>query len=421
MSQSLVPPTTLPLLYFGFAHASLLAALTSIVIDPRAISGFYYHPRMLGTVHLVTLGWITGAILGAIRIVAPLVLQRAMLVTRGDYWAWGCLVLGTSGLVSHFWLESFNGMAWSAAMVWLGLVHPVTRIIYRILLPPFGGAAALYLVLSGSNILLAGGVGVLIAVDKVTDIVPGAALSNVYAHAHLAAVGWATMMVVGVGYRLLPIVIPSALPKGCTLYATAVFFQVGVLGLAASLATGWRGVGFFASCIAVGVAVFFSQVVWMIRHRRPPTRALAQPDVAALQAGLALLSLLVVVGCGLALAWSETAVWTPRLVMLYGVLGLVGFLGQMVVAMELRLLPLLAWYAVPPHGQLSGFLVHTLTAPGLARLSLGAWAIGVPVLALGLTCDHISLVTGGAGTLLFAVLLNTLQAGWILRPVLSRW
>jgi hypothetical protein len=37
--------------------------------DPRGVSGFFYHARMVGIVHLVTLGWITASILGSLYIV----------------------------------------------------------------------------------------------------------------------------------------------------------------------------------------------------------------------------------------------------------------------------------------------------------------------------------------------------------------
>ena len=57
----------------------------------------------------------------------------------------------------------------------------------------------------------------------------GFVLTNVFAHAHLAAVGWATMMVVGVEYRLLPMVIPARALSGLTVYASAVLIELGVL------------------------------------------------------------------------------------------------------------------------------------------------------------------------------------------------
>lgn len=212
-SSALLPPTRLPLWYFGLAHLSLILALAVVMVDPRGVSGFFYHPRILGVVHLITLGWITASILGAIRIVAPLVLGVAIPVTRGDYWALSFVAIGMSGMVSHFWLESYGGMAWSAGMVVLGLVHAVVRLVRSLRAAPIDRPIAMHLRFACLNLLVAGSLGVLIAIDKVTDVIPGTALANVYVHAHLAAVGWASMIVVGIGYRLLPMVLPSATAK----------------------------------------------------------------------------------------------------------------------------------------------------------------------------------------------------------------
>src|SRR5262249_32165522 len=77
--------------------------------------------------------------------------------------------------------------------------------------------------------------GVLIGWDKVAHFLPGFVLSNVFAHAHLAAIGWATLMVVGVGYRLLPMILAAKMPTGRSLYVSAIVIETGVIRLFASL------------------------------------------------------------------------------------------------------------------------------------------------------------------------------------------
>ena len=53
---------------------------------------------MIGVVHLVTLGWISGSILGALFIVGPLELRMPMPVGRLDYWAFAFYTIGVSQL-----------------------------------------------------------------------------------------------------------------------------------------------------------------------------------------------------------------------------------------------------------------------------------------------------------------------------------
>src|SRR6185503_7843074 len=69
------PPRLLPVLYFGVAHVALALAFAAVAADPRGVSGFFYHARMLAVVHLVTLGWITASILGSLYLVGPIALR----------------------------------------------------------------------------------------------------------------------------------------------------------------------------------------------------------------------------------------------------------------------------------------------------------------------------------------------------------
>ena len=63
-------------------------------------------------VHLVTLGWITFSILGAIDIVGPLALRMDMPARKADYVVYACAVIGLIGMVGHFWIQRIRGMAW---------------------------------------------------------------------------------------------------------------------------------------------------------------------------------------------------------------------------------------------------------------------------------------------------------------------
>ncbi len=323
-----LPTRILPVLYFGVARIALASAFAAVALDPVAVAGFFYHARIVAIVHLVTLGWISGSILGAMYVVGPLVLWMPMPARRLDYWAWAFFTLGTMGMVSHFWSESFNGMAWSATMVVLGFVLVSVSVLRNLRATLINRAVKLHITLAFLNVLGAGTMGVLLGFDKVFHFLPGYVLSNVYAHAHLAAVGWVLMMVVGIGYRMLPMILPSAIPEGKSVYLSAVLLETGIVGLFITLVSGSRWVPFFALVIAGGVAAFLGHVIWMKWHARPAPAALPQPDYGVWYTAqvLTYLALAMVVGLGpVVLPLSDA---TLRVVLPYGVFGLVGFLAQ---------------------------------------------------------------------------------------------
>ena len=114
-------------------------------------------------------------------------------------------------------------------------------------------------------------------------------------------------MVVGVGYRLLPMVLPSAMPEGRRIIASLVLVQLGVMGLFVTLlATGEAGPGWAVLSVA-GIVTFLSGAVWMRRHPRRSPPARPRPGWGVAHALQALAYLLLASLLGLALVFAPTS------------------------------------------------------------------------------------------------------------------
>jgi hypothetical protein len=417
-----LPPRLLPVLYFGLAHAALLLAFAAVALDPRGVSGFFYHSRVLSIVHLVTLGWITASILGSLYLVGPIALRARFPAGWVDYIAFGLVVIGIVGMVAHFWLNEYGGMAWSAATVAIGIVVAGGAIVRRLRGAKLPRAVITHVVLAFVNVLGAGTMGVLIGFDKVYHFLPGFVLANVFAHAHLAAIGWASMMVVGVAYRLLPMILPAEMPKGPRLWLSVIALQAGISGLFVTLLFRSRFAWMFALSVIAGFAAFLSTVVWMLRHPRPRPPGVRTPDPAVCHAAAAFASLMIACVLGLWLTIAEPSAATLQIATAYGVFGLVGFLAQMVVGMEGRLLPLFAWYRAYSN---TGYKGPVLSPNEMAwrngqELVVVLWLFGVPALAGGLAFDAVPFVRTAAWCLLVATVVDSVNAVRILRHALLR-
>ena len=404
--SAFVPARWPPRLYFGFAHACLFTAFSLIAFDPRGIGGFFYHPRMLAVVHLVTLGWISSSILGSLYLVLPLAFRASLPSGRGDFAAFAAWAIGVSGMVFHFWIDRPKGMAWAAAMVLLVFAFVAARGLAALRGSPLPAPEKRPLALALANVLLAGMLGVLLGVDKFWPVLPGAHLRTVLAHAHLAALGFATMMIVGTGYRLLPMVLPAAMPKGRAVRASIVLLEIGALGLFAALAAMPSLVPLSALLVVLGIAAFFSRLVWMLRNRRPAPTSRPRPDASVGHVLQSFLYLGLAAALGFWLALAQPSEATLRASMAYGTFGLLGFLSQLVVGVESRIFPLAAWlqghaargYADQPPP------LDSAASPKLQLLTLALWTGGVPSLAAGLACDRPLLSAAAAGGLALATL-----------------
>jgi hypothetical protein len=206
-------------------------------------------------------------------------------------------------------------------------------------------------------------------------------------------------------------ILPAAMPSGPRLWLSAVLLQTGVIGLFVTLL--WRGpyAWIFALTIVSGLAAFLSQVVWMVRRPRPRPPKVRTPDPAVLHAGASFVWLAVAAVLGVWLTVAEASSNALRVAMAYGVFGLVGFLAQMVVGMEGRLLPIFACYWAYANVGYKGPVPSQHEMPWRTGQDLAfvLWLFGVPALAGGLAFDAIPFVSAAAWCLLAASLFDTVN------------
>ncbi|HET9467965.1 MAG TPA: hypothetical protein VFO48_06120 [Vicinamibacterales bacterium] len=411
----MIPSRRLVLLYVGTAHLSLALAFALVALDPLAVAGFFYHSRMVAIVHLITIGWIAMSILGNVYVVFPMAFGCPLPARKADYAAYAFVVIGLIGMVAHFWLAEFSGMAWSAATAAAGIAHVVARVALAVRAARVPAGVKLHVYFASANMLGAITMGVLLGFDKVHQFLSGYVLSNVFAHAHLAAVGWVCMMVVGLAYRLLPMLLPAAPPAGKTIYISAVLLEIGIVGLFSSLVLRSSLTGLFAGVIVGGFAAAGTHAVGMLKRPRtpPPDRPRSRYAIAHIATAAAWLVLACVFGVLLTVTPMTEA--TLRAAMLYGVFGLVGFLAQAIVGFEIQILPTAGTYwALQANG------AAAIGAPRAANERLRAaiylaWLCGVPALAAGLFLTAPVVLAAGAWVLFAAVVLASLDAARMVR------
>lgn len=388
-----------------------------LVVDPSLPGPFFYHPRMVALVHLLTLGWIGGSILGAFYIVAPLALRLPLPVSRHDGWAAGGYWLGASGIISHAWMGHYSGLAWSAPLV----LWPVARLTWRVFRGLHMAVAPwpvlVHVVLAFVNMLAAGIYGAVIAWDRGRGVLVASPMAMAFAHAHLATVGWAVMLVVGLGYRLIPMILPGVMPTGASLVISAVLLHAGVWWVVWALTVASPALGFGALTIVAGLAAFVWHVRRVVSQRLPRPPALPARDWSTWLTHTAMIWMGTTIVAGLMLAWGAWPRHTVTLQWTYGVAGLLGFLATMIVGMQGRLVPLYAWYrawALRP-GPPPAVAANALPSAAWARPIFVAWAVGVPVCLVGLAGGYPIVVAAGAAVLGTGVVLNAAYLWWMVR------
>ena len=120
-----------PAVCLALATLNLNVGLALALYAARDIETFFYQPRVLAVTHTLTLGWISLAIIGVLYRFVPALTKHQVRRPWMAKLQVATFLIGASGLVSHFWIGSLSGMAWSAGvlvlsvMLLLGLLLPL--------------------------------------------------------------------------------------------------------------------------------------------------------------------------------------------------------------------------------------------------------------------------------------------------------
>lgn len=313
---------------------SLVLASVWLFLKRRYLLEYFYFSQLLALTHLVTLGFLSSLIMGVLHRLSPTLLgvrASSRVVGRMQF---ALFFIGAWGMIGHFWMDAPEGMSWSTFLV-LGAgalqlwnFRGLFRVTDKEPWPArFVAASLVYF-------LLAAALGVLLGLVKGYDVrAPILAMryiDNVFAHAHLAGVGWVTMMIFGVELKL----VPTTAGNRRFLPVRFALLNIGTLGVAFAFLTG-RAVAPFAVLLALAC-------LWQAWG---PVRALVEGRAREWELlPLGLLVVAAAAGLALSAGWPDAA--DPargRVQLAYGFLAVYGFMVLTVVTVAFKLFPMWVW------------------------------------------------------------------------------
>ena len=398
------PPLWTPAGYLLLGLGSLAGALIAVAIQPDVLLGGILAPALVGIVHLTTLGFVTATILGSLYLVSPFALRTRMGEGAPDLVALTSYTVGTAGMVWSFSTGQPADAVLASSLVVLGVAWVAVRTLAALARSKLSFATRLPFVLAWTGLASAIVLGLLHALDGGRHLLGATVSDRVAAHAHVGLAGWALVLVMAVGNRLLPMLLPSAMPEGprawipagSTLLGSLLYAAGRIVGSVPASAVGLAG-------MLGGLIAFLASVAWMLRHGKPPGQSVPTPDPPRFGVLSSILCLVAAAGTGATLA---SGFQPPRLVAAYGALLLVGFFGQMILAVQQRLVPWLIWmraFAATGHRR-NPPTPYRMPLTALQKIVLGLWAFGPWVLAGGILAGSAATIGVVAAALALAVL-----------------
>jgi len=398
-AKSRLLPFSIPFRFFGGAVFFYLAFWLAVVWAAPEIPNFAIGPgRVVGALHLLTLGVLAATAFGAAFQLLPVATKqplRAEWPARLVAWLlFPGLALFAAGISETLYLPAVAGGALAAAGVLLAgalLADNLARARGMIAVVVHGWVAV-------ASLFALAALGLLLVVDQHHAFLGGRAGVGV-AHAILAVFGFMGMLALGFSYVLVPMFGLSPAPPDRAALASFALAAAGLgLGVAGALAgLSWM----LAAGAAAGLGAVALHLRLMAGAMRTRMRKRLGPSFLLVRAAWACLPLALLLGLLMALD-----LWPWRGPALFGALALLGWLLTFLLGMLQRIVPFLASMhasgasRAPP-------LVSSLTAERPLALHRYAHALAVAGVIAGIAGDwpvviEIAGAVGAAGAAAFA-------------------
>ncbi|MDD5304394.1 MAG: hypothetical protein PHS14_14955 [Elusimicrobia bacterium] len=331
------PPLDLPMRHFAAAAVAFWIFAAAFALGTNRFLGFDFEAKwVLGLVHLLTLGWITMTIFGAICQLSPVLWETPLAWPQAARWAWWAFMLGLSGFVGELWTG--GDRYWIPAVLLVVAIGAYLACFARtMIIAPRLDWTARHLAVSISFLAAVITLGLMLAWDRQRGVLFRDPRGALIAHIHLALVGWVSLTIVGVSYRLVSMFALAHVDSKTPGRLALALALAGLVGLALDgLFFGRRLLPLWACLLAAAYAAYAWQMrrIFSARNRRIDP-ALAH-TLLALAGGAAWVAL----GLGLAfgLLPDDTNVLAA-----YVYAALVGWATPFILGQVHKIVPFLVW------------------------------------------------------------------------------
>lgn len=324
----------LPIHFFAAAIIYFAAGVAAAPFVTGTVVEFFYQPVVLALVHTFTLGFITSSIMGVMYRYVPALTRHPVPFPRMALWQFWLFEIGTLGMIAHFANGAWVGLWWSAIMVVIAAVMFAVNMLPCLWSQLGRGVAETGMFLSICLFVVAASIGLILGIDKTYNFLGGDVITNISGHVHFAALGWVTLTICAVSYRMIPaFLLPKIqLPKAAIwqLWTLA----AGVIALGATLLIGAPGTTLWSIVIAASLLSYMVTMGRLVRTRRMPIDFTPMHALA----GIVWLVIAIVAGVTLSVIGPQGEAGS-RIASAYGVLGLLGWIANFIIGMSYQLFP----------------------------------------------------------------------------------
>lgn len=398
----------LPLCFMVTGLLALFVAAAWLIAQPQILSTYHYNANVIAITHLFALGWLGSIVMGAMYQLVPVALETKLFSEKLAKIQFAFHVAGFWGMVLAFRAWNMNILGGFGVLVGIGVCLFIYNIGRTLLRVPKWNVVAVSVASAIGWILLTIIVGLLIAAAKAGHanfMFRFNPIGTMHAHAHLGALGFFTMLIVGVSYKLIPMFTLSEMQSSRRAMTSVILLNFGIAGSFVSLLLQANLKPLFALTVITALVIYGWEMTKIVRARK---RRVIDWGVKYFLTAIALLGPLSVLAFILSLPHLPLNPFTGQLEDAYGFVGFGGVVSFAVIGMLYKIIPFLVWF-----GTYSKYIGRA-QVPALAEMySSRLQMLGYWIFLMALVVTTIGIVVANAiavraGCCLFAASLAML-------------
>lgn len=390
--------------YYMYASLAFLAATVLLFLSAPALTGHYFHPKILAITHIMALGWGTMIIFGAGHQLLPVLTGSRLFSVPLGHLSFILAAIGIPVLVHAFYFFQLDWMAQcGGSAIVLSMLFYVINTAATVAKGKKENIHGIFFLTATLWLLLTGTLGLTLLFNFTAPFLPEGALAYLPLHAHIGITGWFLLLIIGVGSRLMPMFLISKYQNEKLLWWIYFLINGGLISFLA-LFLFHQHVCYWLPVTAIGTALFlFVYYCYACHRQRIRRRVDPQMRTSLTSTAIMFLTLPLLITITL-LSNSGT---DTRQVMLYGFGTFFGWITAIVLGMTFKTLPFIVW------NKIYGTNAGTGKTPNPAQLMSArlfngmilAWIAGWLFCAAGISTPNITCLKAGSICLVAAALL----------------
>ena len=332
--------------FYLYAAVSFLAAAVLLFLSSDHFLTHYFQPQLLAVTHVMALGWGTMIILGASHQLVPVIVEGKLHSEKLAYASFAFAAAGIPLLVYAFYIFSFSLIAkLGGTLILISIACYLINLAKSISKSKNENVHAIFVFTAAAWLLITVILGLALVFNFSVPLLSYDSIHYLPLHAHIGIVGWFLLLVIGVGARLIPMVLISkyANPKLLWIIFYLINFSLISFIIIFYMPDLWQYffVSFVPLLIGVLLFLFYCRQAYLQRIRKKVDEQMKVSLLSAVIMVLPLLLLVVIIFLLTYLSKQNISV-----VLAYGFLIFFGWLTAIILGMTFKTLPFIVWNKV---------------------------------------------------------------------------